>query len=124
MTWRYTALDYLVNAFRDNVGKLEQIRQDFPDVEIIPVDCSNNQGVRRVSIEDALKWNYEVPEGEMHQLFTYLQDLLDDGEIETVSVPSATGDILSIKTSGDANAALARQIAQKIDAIKQEYKMR
>ena len=46
MTWRYTALDYMVGAFRDNVGKLEQIRKDFPDVEVIPVDCSGNQGVQ------------------------------------------------------------------------------
>jgi hypothetical protein len=55
MTWRYTALDYLVSAFRDNVGKLEQIRKDFPDVEMIPVDCSNNKGVHRISIDDAMK---------------------------------------------------------------------
>lgn len=124
MTWRYTALDYLVSAFRDNVGKLEQIRKDFPDVEMIPVDCSNNKGVHRISIDDAMKWNYEVPESEMYQLFTYLQDLLDDGEIETVCIPSATGDILSIKTSGEKNAELAKAIAQKVEGMMKAYKLR
>jgi hypothetical protein len=124
MTWRYTALDYLVSAFRDNVGKLEQIRKDFPDVEMIPVDCSNNKGVHRISIDDAMKWNYEVPESEMYQLLTYLQDLLDDGEIETVCVPSATGDILSIKTSGEKNAELAKAIAQKVEGMMKAYKLR
>lgn len=124
MTWRYTALDYLVSAFRDNVGKLEQIRKDFPDVEMIPVDCSNNKGVHRISIDDAMKWNYEVPESEMYQLFTYLQDLLDDGEIETVCIPSATGDILSIKTSGEKNAELAKAIAQKVEEMMKAYKLR
>ena len=124
MTWRYTALDYLVSAFRDNVGKLEQIRKDFPDVEMIPVDCSNNKGVHRISIDDAMKWNYEVPESEMYQLLTYLQDLLDDGEIETVCIPSATGDILSIKTSGEKNAELAKAIAQKVEEMMKAYKLR
>lgn len=124
MTWRYTALDYLVSAFRDNVGKLEQIRKDFPDVEMIPVDCSNNKGVHRISIDDAMKWNYEVPESEMYQLLTYLQDLLDDGEIETVCIPSATGDILSIKTSGEKNAELAKAIAQKVEGMMKAYKLR
>ena len=124
MTWRYTALDYLVSAFRDNVGKLEQIRKDFPDVEMIPVDCSNNKGVHRISIDDAMKWNYEVPESEMYQLLTYLQNLLDDGEIETVCVPSATGDILSIKTSGEKNAELAKAIAQKVEGMMKAYKLR
>lgn len=124
MTWRYTALDYLVSAFRDNVGKLEQIRKDFPDVEMIPVDCSNNKGLHRISIDDAMKWNYEVPESEMYQLLTYLQDLLDDGEIETVCIPSATGDILSIKTSGEKNAELAKAIAQKVEEMMKAYKLR
>lgn len=124
MTWRYTALDYLVSAFRDNVGKLEQIRKDFPDVEMIPVDCSSNKGVRRISIDDAMKWNYEVPESEMYQLLTYLQDLLDDGEIETVCIPSATGDILSIKTSGEKNAELTKAIAQKVEEMMKAYKLR
>ena len=124
MTWRYTALDYLVSAFRDNVGKLEQIRKDFPDVEMIPVDCSSNKGVHRISIDDAMKWNYEVPESEMYQLLTYLQDLLDDGEIETVCIPSATGDILSIKTSGEKNAELAKAIAQKVEGMMKAYKLR
>lgn len=124
MTWRYTALDYMVNAFRDNIGKLDQIRRDFPDVEIVPVDCSNNQGWTRVSIDEALKWNYEVTEKEMNQLFTCLLNEINNGEIEAGSVPAATGDVLSIKTTGEANAALAKEIDRKVNEIIQEYKMR
>ena len=123
-SWRYTALDYMVNSFRENVGKLAQIRRDFPDVEILPVDCSGNQGVQQVSIEDALKWNYSVTEEETHQLFTYLFDLISNGQIDASSVPAATGDILSIKTSDPSNIQLARQIARKVEEIKEDYKMR
>ena len=124
MTWRYTALDYMVNAFRDNIGKLDQIRRDFPDVEIIPVDCSNNKGWIRVTIDEARKWNYEVTEKEMTQLFTCLLDEINNGEIEAGSVPAATGNILAIKTTGEANAALAKEIDRKVNEIIQEFKMR
>lgn len=123
MTWRYTALDYMVTAFRDNLGRLQQIRQDFPEVEILPVDCSHNQGVRCVSVDDALRWNYEVTDEEVHQLFACLYDEINAGAIEASSVPAAAGDVLSIQTSA-ANAALAQQIALKVKEMMEEYKMR
>ena len=124
MTWRYTALDALVHAFHDNIGKLEKIRAMFPDVAIKPVDCSHNQGVRRVGLEEALQWNYAVTEEEKGRLFSHLLGQLEQGEIEGNSVVAATGDILAIPTSDPANRALAKKIQQKVDAILLEYKMR
>ena len=123
-TWRYTALDYLVNSYRDNVGQLEQIIKTCPDVEIIPVDCSNNQGVHRVSIEDALKWNYNVTDEEVRQLFTCLKDELDANQIEAGSVLAAAGNVLSIKTNDETNIALARQIDEKIQEVLKAFKLR
>ena len=124
MTWRYTAMDDLIRSFHENIGKLEKIRAMFPDVAIRPIDCSHNQGVQSVSLEEALNWNYSVTEKEKHQLFTYLLQQLEHGEIEANSVQAAAGDILSIPTADAANAELARQIQRKVDAILQEYKMR
>jgi hypothetical protein len=124
MTWRYTAMDDLIRSFHENIGKLEKIRAMFPDVAIRPIDCSHNQGVQSVSLEEALNWNYSVTEEEKHQLFTYLLQQLEHGEIEANSVQAAAGDILSIPTADAANAELARQIQRKVDAILQEYKMR
>ena len=123
-TWRYTALDYLVNSYRDNVGQLAQIIKTCPDVEIIPVDCSHNQGVHRVSIEDAMKWNYSVTDEEVRQLFTCLKEELDANQIEAGSVLAAAGNVLSIKTNDEINVALARQIDQKINEIMKAYKLR
>lgn len=123
-TWRYTALDYMVKSFRDNVGKLAQICRDYPDVEIIPVDCSHNQGVHRVSVEDALKWDYQVNEQELAELFTYLLGLIEAGEIEANSIETATGDVLSIETGDESNRQLARLIDAKVNGIMQEYRMR
>ena len=123
-TWRYTALDYLVNSYRGNIGQLEQVIKACPDVEIIPVDCSFNQGVRRVSIEDALKWNYNVTDEEVRQLFTCLKDELDADNIEAGSILAASGDVLSIQTSDEANKALAKEIDQKIQEVLKAFKLR
>ena len=123
-TWRYTALDYLVNSYRENIGQLEQIIKTCPDVEIIPVDCSHNQGVHCVSIEDALKWNYNVTDEEVLQLFTCLKEELDGDQIEAGSVLAAAGDVLSIKTNDEKNIALARQIDEKIQEVLKAFKLR
>jgi len=123
-TWRYTALDDLISSFRGQAGKLETVRQSFPSVEILPVDCSHNQGVHRVSLDDAMKWSYEVTDSEMNQLFNCLLDEIDDGGIEAGSLLAVTGDILSIPGVGEKNAALATEIDQKVKAILREFKMR
>ena len=123
-TWRYTALDYLVNSYRGNIGQLEQIIKTCPDVEIIPVDCSFNHGVQRVSIEDALKWSYSVTDEEIRQLFTCLKEELDADNIEASSILAASGDVLSIQTSDEANKVLAKDIDQKIQEVLKAYKLR
>ena len=123
-TWRYTALDYMISSFRNNTGKLEQISKAFPDVEILPVDCSHNQGAVRVDMVDALKWDYTVSENEMQSVLAYLLSEIDGGEIEAGSVPAVVGDIRAIANVGEGNAALVDEIDQKTQAIIREYKMR
>ena len=123
-TWRFTALDYMISSFRNSIGKVEKLRREFPDVEIIPVDCSHNQGVHKVGIEDAVKWNYEVTEEEMTDLFNYLLNEINAGEIEASSVPAATGHILQIPNMTEKNAALAKQIDQRVQEIMKEYQLR
>ena len=93
-------------------------------MEIIPVDCSFNQGVHRVSIEDALKWNYNVTDEEVRQLFTCLKDELDADNIEAGSILAASGDVLSIQTSDEANKVLAKEIDQKIQEVLRAFKLR
>ena len=123
-TWRYTALDYMISSFRNNTGKLEQISKAFPDVEILPVDCSHKQGAVRVDMVDALKWDYAVSENEMQSVLAYLLSEIDGGEIEAGSVPAVVGDIRAIANVGEGNAALVDEIDQKTQAIIREYKMR
>lgn len=123
-TWRYVALDHLVNAFRDNTGKMEQVKKAFPDVEIVPIDLSGNQNLRKVTLEEALKWNHNVTDDEIHSLLTYLNDEISAGEIDAGSLPSATGNLISIAGERQDNVALAKQINEKIRELTQEYKIR
>ena len=117
-------MDHLINSFRDNVGRLDKIRKAYPDLEIIPVDCTNNQGWRRATIDEALKWNYNVTDAELGSVLTYLNKLIDDGELDASVIESATGHLNAIADMSPANAALASQIMSKVEAIMQEYRMR
>lgn len=123
-TWRYTAVDYLVSSFRDNIGRLAQIRNAYPDIMIQPIDCTNNQGWKPVTIEDALKWDYTVTDDELNSVLTYLNGLIDEGELDASVIESATGNLTGIATQSQANKTLAQQITQKVQAIMQAYRMR
>ena len=123
-TWRYTALQRLVESFRSSVGKLEQIRRQHPDVTFLPVDCRHNQGAVQVDMDKAMAWDYSVDDKELNALYVYLMSLLDNDAIEPNSVEAAIGDVRKIQTSDAANQALARRIHERKQAILEEYKMR
>jgi len=113
-TWRFTGLDDMVSSFRDLEGKVGQIHKAFPTVEILPVDCSNNQGVKRVSIDEALKWNFNVSDNDLTTLLSYLLKEISNGDIEGVSAGTAAGDVLSIPGLNSKNKAIAKDIVQKV----------
>ena len=123
-TWRYTAVDYLVSSFRDNIGRLAQIRQAYPGITIKPIDCTNNQGWKPVTIEDALKWDYTVTDDQLGSVLAYVNELIDNGDLDASVIESATGNLTGIATQSQANKTLAQQITQKVQAIMQAYRMR
>ena len=123
-TWRFTAIDYMISSFRDNRGKLEEISRAFPDIEILPVDCSHNQGSVRVGIGEALKWNFDVEDNEMHDVLSYLLEIVEGGEVDAGSMSALVGNIRDIPNLNADNAALVNTIYQKAEAIIKEYKIR
>lgn len=123
-TWRYTALDYMVSSFRANRGLLQKLRAQYPEVEIRPVNCSGNLGANKVSLDEALRWRYEVSEQELADLLACLREAIDNGEIENGSVAAATGDVLSIPGLGGANLAVAKQIDKKMKEIEWANRMK
>ncbi len=123
-TWRYTPLQHLVQSFRASRGKLQQLRDQHPDITFRPVDCRQNQGAVQVSVDEALTWDYTVDDKTLNDLYVYLLGLLDSDAIEPNSVEAAIGDLLQVHTSDAANQALARRIDERKHAILEAYRMR
>lgn len=120
----FTPVDEMVAAFRSNKGLLEQLRKDFPNIEVIPVDCSNNQGVQRVSLDAAMKWNHDVSEADMNRLLTYLLDEINSGELDAYVLPAVAGNVMAIPGMSEKNRAIANEIHQKVIELTKEYKVR
>ena len=94
------------------------------DVEIVPIDIAGNQPLKQVSVDEARKWNHTVSDDEIHALLTYLNERVSAGGIDAGSLPSATGNLLSIAGARQDNIALAKQINEKVRELTQEYKIR
>lgn len=122
--WRYAALDYLVEAFRNNKGLLEQIYDTYPDVEIVPVSFAGNQPMQRVSIEEALKWNYTVSDSQLKEMLSYLLDELKKGAIEPILAPLAAGNVTAIPGLNDENMAIAQEIDLVVKSLIKENRIR
>lgn len=122
--WRYAALDYLVEAFRNNKGLLERIHNTYPDVEIIPVSFAGNQPMQRVSIEEALKWNYTVSDSQLKEMLSYLLDELKKGAIEPILAPLAAGNVTAIPGLNSENLAIAQEIEQVVKSLIKENRIR
>lgn len=122
--WRYAALDYLVEAFRNNKGLLEQIYDTYPDVEIVPVSFAGNQPMQRVSIEEALKWNYTVSDSQLKEMLSYLLDELKKGAIEPILAPLAAGNVTAIPGLNSENLAIAQEIEQVVKSLIKENRIR
>lgn len=122
--WRYAALDYLVESFRNNAGLLERLQKAYPAVEIIPVSFKGNQPMQQVSIEDALKWDYTVSDSQMHELLSYLYKQINEGNVEPMMAPLAAGNLLAIPGLNDENRNLACEIDRKIKNLIKENKIR
>lgn len=122
--WRYAALDYLVEAFRNNKGLLEQIYDTYPDVEIVPVSFAGNQPMQRVSIEEALKWNYTVSDSQLKEMLSFLLDELKKGAIEPILAPLAAGNVTAIPGLNSENLAIAQEIEQVVKSLIKENRIR
>ncbi|MBQ2235282.1 MAG: hypothetical protein II428_01025, partial [Muribaculaceae bacterium] len=121
-SYRYTGVDRLIESFRDNAGQLQRVQQAYPDMELIPIDCSGNQGVVRVSLADAAKWNYNVSEEEIHTLLSYVLQEIQDGELRGMDIPAAVGRINSVPGIGVTNMELARQLTRKVLEVRKEMR--
>ena len=118
---RFTPIDYLVRCFRDNIGKVEWLQKRFPEIELLPVDCTANKGPRRVSVAEALTWNNNVSDADVTTLLTTLRSLINSGELWTQLLPAAKGNLMQIPDLSPANRTLANEIDQRVHTLLLEY---
>jgi hypothetical protein len=114
VTNRFIHVPYMIESYRNNINKMELMRQNFPDVEYICIDKSDNVHANRVTMDDAVKWNFSVSQEEIHDLFSYIIDEINKGELTPHQLAYVTGDILSIEGLSDSNKALAQEIDRRI----------
>lgn len=120
--WRFTPVGQLIAAFRNNQGNLNFVQSQYPDVEIIPVDCTGNQGIHVVDVADALKWNYEPTQEEIRSVLSYLLEAIEKGDLKASEIIDASGDVLAIPNLDAPNRELARAIDAKVRLAKQQLR--
>ena len=118
---RVTGVDELIAEYRNHAGRLTDLRREFPDVTVKPVDCSHNQGPRPVSYSQALRWNYQVGSADLDKVLSALLDAVNDGDISLGALRATAGDLLSIPGLDVKGQALAGRINSAIAEKLQEY---
>jgi len=114
---RFCTIDYLMQSFEDNKGKIEWLQKQHPDVTVIPVTCEGNKGPRKVTIEEAKKWDYDVSEEEVNQMMSKLLDVVNSGELWEQQLPSLVGDIMATPNLSARNKKLAKEISDRVDEL-------
>lgn len=113
-TGRFLGLDYLVEAFRSNAHKLELLGIEHPDVRIVAIDNNHNNGGRRVSTEEAERWDFGVDASTLNELLAYLLNEINSGELKGNQIASVSGNVQGIEGLDDTGKALAEEIASRV----------
>lgn len=114
-TNRFIHIPYMVESYGNNVNKLELLRQSYPDINYICIDNSSNSGeAKNVTIDEAVKWNFNVSQEDIAYLFNIILDEINQGGLTKHQLTYVTGDLLSIKGLSDSNKALAKEIDRRI----------
>lgn len=113
-TNRFIHIPYMVESYSNNVNKLGLLRQNYPDINFICIDNSSNSTAKTVSIDEAIKWNFNVSQEDIAYLFNIILDEINQGGLTKHQLTYVTGDILSIEGLSDSNKALAKEIDRRI----------
>ena len=111
---RFIHIPYMIESFGNNVHKMELLQQNFPEVEFICFDKSDNVNANRVSLDDACKWEFHVSQDDIEYLFKVMLDEIDKRELTPHQLTYVAGDILSIEGLSDSNKALAKEIDRRL----------
>lgn len=114
---RFIHIPYMIESFGNNVNKMQQLKDNFPEVEFICFDKSDNVNAKRVSLDEACKWNFNVSQDDIQYLFNIMLDEINKGDLTPHQLTYVAGDVLSIEGLSDSNKALAKEIDRRIKAL-------
>lgn len=125
-TGRFLALDYFVDAFHRNQGKIAQLRQEYPDVEIISFDNSGNKAAERpeggrISADEAEKWDYVINDAKLNELLDILENGINEGrftEDQAASIGRGLRDVT--RRVGDIRPETVERVTRIGRRIRQE----
>jgi hypothetical protein len=111
---RFIHIPYMIESYSNNINKMQQLKDNFPEVEFICFDKSDNVNAKRVSLDEACKWNFNVSQDDIQYLFNIMLDEINKKDLTPHQLAYVAGDILSIKGLSDSNKAMAQEIDRKI----------
>lgn len=99
-TGRFLALKYFADdAFSENQGKIEALRDRYPNVEIICYDNSGNKS-KKVDVDEAVKWDYTIDIKLLNQLLDVLENGINEGRFTANQAASIGRGLRSLERRG------------------------
>lgn len=77
---------YYVYCYPLFKGRIAYLLKEHPDVTLYCLDNSHNKGGVRVSIEEALTWDYTITEEQKQSLNDIMQQFIDSGQLTPAQI--------------------------------------
>lgn len=77
---------YYVYCYPLFKGRIAYLLKEHPDITLYCLDNSHNKGGVRVSIDEALTWDYTITEEQKHHLNNILQEFIDSGKLTPAQI--------------------------------------
>lgn len=81
---------YYVYCYPRFKGRIAYLLEEHPDVTLYCLDNSQNKGGVRVSIEEAMTWDYTITEQMEHTLYDIMQQFINSGQLTPAQVQALT----------------------------------
>ena len=78
---RAMSLYYYILSYPRFHGRIAYLQENHPDVELYCLDNNHNNGGVQVSIEEALKWDYNMSEQMEQRLHDIMNEYIDSGRL-------------------------------------------
>ena len=127
-TGRFLSLTYFAeDAYKENHNKIADLVAAYPDVDIICYDNSGNKGSERpnggrVSVDEAIKWDYTINEDLYNQLIDIIEDGINERRFTKDQVASIGQDLRGLTRDGvEPWAVSVRHRAEGVERRIREY---